>query len=184
MVKDIEKYYPRNTKGFSLGLFEKPLRERQWNNKPNKSLHGVSYTQFEEAFDIEVGDRCLFDYFHGYCDDFALYFKQQHPNFEIMELRRNSGWNSLVHVFAVKEIEDGYYLFADARGITDDCYEFFSDFKFSKFSYLEKTDTNRYLKDQEYCKMAYDSIYTKDLKEVLTQFLIKKQNSLDAENER
>lgn len=171
MVKDIEKYYPRNTKGFSLGLFEKPLRERQWSNKPNKSIHGVSYTQFEEAFDVKVGDICLFDYFHGYCDDFALYFKQQHPDFEIMEIRRNSGWNSLVHVFAVKEIEDGYYLFADARGITDDCFEFFSDFKFSKFLNLEKTDTNRYVKDKKHCKMAYGSIYTSQLKDTLNTYL-------------
>lgn len=184
MVKDIEKYYKRNTKGFSLGLFKTPLKERKWSDKPNKSIHGVSYTQFEESFDMKVEDKCLFDFFHGYCDDFALYFYKEHPDFKIMELRRNSGWNSLVHVFAVKEIEDGYYLFADARGITDDCYEFFSDFKFSKFSYLEETDTNRYVKDKKHCEMAYDLIYTKDLEETLTQFLIKKQTSLDVENER
>ena len=184
MVKDIEKYYKRNTKGFSLGLFETPLKERKWNNKPNKSIYGVSYTQFEEAFDIKVGNRCLFDYFHGDCDNFALYFYKEHPDFKIMELRRDSGWNSLVHVFAVKEIEDGYYLFADARGITDDCYEFFSDFKFSKFSYLEETNTNRYVENKRDCKIAYDLIYTKQLEETLAQFLNEKTTYLDVENER
>lgn len=47
-------------------------------------------------------------------------------------MKRNTYWSSIVHAFAVKELEDGRILFADARGYTDSALQFFADFRFSK----------------------------------------------------
>lgn len=40
--------------------------------------------------------------------------------------------NRLIHAFAIKKTEDGRFLFADARGYTDNVLDFFTDFRFSK----------------------------------------------------
>lgn len=159
MVEDILKFYPLNTKNFSTGLFATPLKNRPWSDRPKKSLHGISYTQFEDAFEIKVTESLnLFDLFHGFCDDFAMYFKKLNPDWEIYALKRDS-FNPLIHMYAIKHLEDGRILFADARGVTDNVLDFFRDFRFAKSAFVEKVELVNDIPLENACKVGYEKIY-------------------------
>lgn len=167
MVEDILKFYSLNSEGFSFGLFSTPLGARSWSDKPMKSLHGVSYTQFDDAFSTKVSENLsLFDLFHGYCKDFAAYFAEKNPDWEIHSLTRDTFHQSLVHMYAVKKLSDGRLLFADARGVTDNVIDFFRDFRFGKDLILKVEDRKELLsmldKGTEIeiaCKAGYENIF-------------------------
>ena len=143
------------------GLFEN-FQNRKWSDRPNKCIHGVSYTKFSDAMDIVVGENTLFDMFHGYCAYYAAAFNELHPDWEIMTIQRGNFWNSSVHTFCVK-VEDGIRYFADARGITDDPAVFFDDFQCSKNAYLIEKISD--FSDELYQQLkpellaAYEKIY-------------------------
>ena len=133
MTKDILQFFPLNSNGEVKGLFETPLSQRPWSDQVKKSIHGVSYTKFYDANDVKLSEKnTLLDMFHGWCKDFMFYFYKKNPDWTPCLLRRDGFYQSLVHAFCFKILEDGRILFADARGITDNCLDFFDDFKFSK----------------------------------------------------
>lgn len=165
MTKDILTYFPLNSKNEVLGLFEKPLNQRYWSNRPKKSINGVSYTQFPDAYEIVLSNKnTLFEMFHKNCWNFMTYFKSQNPEWIAYELRRETFYSTLIHAFCCKKLEDGRILFADARGITDNCLDFFEDFNFSKDSMVLKEvnilEPHNPLEDD--CKKAYEYIYKKN----------------------
>lgn len=163
MTEDILRFYPLNTKNFSTGLFKKSINNRALSDRPKKSIYGVSYTRYAEAFEMKIfEDISLFELFHKNCDDFAMTFYKKHPDWEIYELRRDTFYNSLVHVFAIKKLKDGRILFADARGITDNVIEFFDDFTFSKSVYIKKTDIERDIPLEGICNEGYKIIFKEE----------------------
>ena len=163
MTKDILQFFPLNSKGEVKGLFKTPLSERPWSDKVKKSVHGVSYTKFYDANEIKLSDEnTLLDMFHGWCKDFMVYFSKKNPDWSPCLLRRDGFYQSLVHAFCYKKLEDGRILFADARGITDNCLDFFDDFRFSKNNMqliavedIEKQVINHY----DDCKKAYEYVF-------------------------
>lgn len=98
MTQDILQHFPLNSIGECGGLFTTPLSNRPWSSRPNKSIHGVSYTQFADAFEIANESTTLFDMFHGKCADYLDYFCKENPDWEPYVLMRD-GWNSLIHAF-------------------------------------------------------------------------------------
>ncbi len=141
-LSHILKTYPQPEKPhIYTGLFTKRLSCRNWSDKPNKCKHGVSYTQYDDAMDVQFGKVTLFDLFHGRCWDYAKHFKEHHTGWEIVSLMRGNWADTIVHTFCIKNGDESI-LFADARGITDDPTEFFSDFVFGKDAYLKDEDDN------------------------------------------
>ena len=159
-IEHILSVYPRPKKPcIYTGLFSKRLSKRPWSNEPNKCSHGVSYTQYEDAMKISFGSMSLFDYFHGSCWYYAKYFQHKNPEWKTISLLRGNWRDSIVHTFCIKQLGDKT-LFADARGITDDPVEFFSDFSFSKNSHIvEDTDEMELSWFGKDYKKAYDFIF-------------------------
>lgn len=125
MVEDILKFYPLKSRGYKKGLFA--THKNEWVN-----IGGLNRTQFIEAKEIKIDkDITLLDMFHGYCVLFMSYFITKQPSWNVMLLERPDSFQKIVHCFATKTI-NGVTYFADARGITDNCLEFFSDFRFCK----------------------------------------------------
>ena len=100
---------------------------------------GCTYTYFPEAMDIPLGCRAtLFDMLHGYCWFFAKYFQHKNPEWEVISaVGIVDGREFVVHTFLTKR-ENGIRLFADARGITDNPDEFFTEFDPSKATQFKK----------------------------------------------
>ncbi len=141
------------------GLFTTRTISRAWNDKPNKSINGVSYTLYGDAYRISCGpDASLFDFIHGRCAEFAYYFHEQNPDWKIVDMRRGNFWDSLIHSYCIKEI-GGITYFADARGITDDPEEFFADFACSKDMHVEDYIPEEDEAVEEEVKKAYELIF-------------------------
>ena len=132
-LTDILSFFPENSKNECTGLFKIPLKERSPYHL-NKCVHGVSYTQYGDAASClnPYNGESLLDQFHGKCDRYLAFFMLKNPDWIPLIMKRNTYWSSIVHAFAVKELEDGRILFADARGYTDSALQFFADFRFSK----------------------------------------------------
>jgi len=146
------------------GLFAKPLSEREWSDRPNKYKEGVSYTQFADAYDIDLGlGLSLFNMIHGNCSYFADYFWYRNPDWKEMIMMRGTFWDTIIHVYCVKET-DGKTLFADARGITDDPVTFFSDFTCSESMYVREVYPKERVSETWFTdayRKAYEHIYGK-----------------------
>lgn len=162
MVQDILNYFELKTTGYTHGLFNTKLTDRPWSNDINKTTSGVSYTQFIDAKKHKLTNTIsLLDVFHGLCAFYMSYFITMNPDWIPMKIYRPECINSLIHSFAIKEI-NGITYFADARGITDNCIDFFSDYRFSKKTMqLTKIDNLPELDydDMLIMKKAYDIIY-------------------------
>ncbi len=159
-LKHILKVYPKPDEPTCYtGLFVKPLKERQWSNKPNKNKCGVSYTQFADSMDMDCGaGYSLFDYIHGKCWYYAEYFQHKNPDWQRVCMRRGTSWDGLIHCYCIKK-DGNRTLFADARGITDDPETFFSDFTCGMDMYV-KEETEK--ETSEYSMpviKAYELIY-------------------------
>ena len=160
MKKDILKYFDLITNDFSYGLFEKKLKDRTWNEINN--IQFDPKTQFIDAKSYTVYDNItLLDMFHGLCAFYMSYFITKNPDWTPMELYHFETRKQIIHIFAIKQINNVTY-FADARGITDNCIEFFSDYNFSKnkmhihkITHLPELDYD----DMILMKKAYDMIY-------------------------
>lgn len=166
MTEDILKFFPLNTNNECGGLFKTSIKDRTWSDKPNKNMHGVSYTKFPEAFDITYGPAgCtqLFTMFHKNCYQYACLFLENNPDWTIYELQRDGFYHSTVHCFAVKRLPDGRNVFADARGYTDNPLEFFDDFKFSKTAHLLNITNDaryeKYIPIKNIMQIAYENIF-------------------------
>lgn len=144
-MQDFLKMFPmpQSPKVYT-GLF-KNFSDRVWSDKPNKYDHGVSYTKYEDAMSIGVGELTLFDMFHGNCWCYAQYFKLMNPEWDIIQILRGNFWNTTVHTFCVKKVNEITY-FADARGITDNPKVFFDDYSCSKDAYIKPQNLELELK--------------------------------------
>ena len=162
MTKDILQYYNLISHNYNKGLFEKHVADRTWSNEVKKSKNGVSYTQFIDAKDMMItNDLSLLDMFHGLCHTYMAYFITMNPDWKPMQMRRLNFWNTLIHAYAVKTIGDITY-FADARGVTDNCLDFFNDYRFAKNNMIIEPVRDLpelTYEDSRVLKKAYDIIY-------------------------
>lgn len=162
MVNDILNYYDLKTNNYRKGLFETYSPNQPWSDEVKKSQHGVSYTQFIATKNIHITDTItLLDMFHGLCYTYLSYFITMNPDWTPVELRRTNFWTTLIHAYATKEI-NGVTYFADARGISDNCLDFFNDYRFSKnnmsINHIHDLPELTY-EDSLIMKKAYDIIY-------------------------
>ena len=169
-MQDFLNLFPDNigNDGICTGLFRTPTCKRKWSDRPNKCIHGVSWTLYEEAMDITFPDKngnteSLFSFFHGSCWEYAMFLKKQHPDWKIRCIRRGTFWDPVIHAFCTFT-KDGVLHFADARGITYDPKEFFSDFVGGKTMYLESDETiSKAVRDTRCASQclvqAYEKIY-------------------------
>ena len=143
--------------GCYLGFFEN-YGKRVWSDRPNKTVHGVSYTKFGDVMDLEIPGTDPFYMFHGRCYQFAHYFAGETTGWTVTIIERGNFWNTIVHAFCTKEINGKTY-FADARGITDDPSVFFEDYDCSRNAYLvteKQKDTD--MEFRESVEIMYDYI--------------------------
>lgn len=164
-IKHFLKMFPMpKDPGCYLGFFEN-YGERVWSNRPNRTVHGVSYTKFADLMDLEIHGTDPFCMFHGRCYQFAHYFAGETPGWTVTLIERGTFWNTLVHAFCTKEI-DGKTYFADARGITDDPSVFFEDYECGKSAYPvteKRKDLN--LQFQKPFETMYDYIVDKCIRQ-------------------
>ena len=118
------------------GLFSKKVADHNPLCELSELHQGCSQTYYPEMMDESIGyGISLFDMLQGFCWYFAKFFQHKHPEWDVMSAIDNEG--NVVHAF-LKKVENGTILFADARGITDDPDEFFSEFDMTNVSYIEK----------------------------------------------
>lgn len=148
------------------GFFQKRWEDRAWSNKPNKCISGVSYTKYIEMENFPVGEDGLtmFDFLHGKCGYFSDYLHIKNPKWQVIDMMRGTFWNPMIHSYCVRTIGGKTY-FADARGITDDPEEFFSDFTCGKTMYIsERKAPDECLAYKWECGQIFDFI-KKSMKE-------------------
>ena len=169
MIDDILQWFPFRGHKIQYGLFSTPIAKRELKCGLSRKTYGVDRTYYAEANDILLNDTTtLLDMFHGLCVPFTVYFTNRHPDFTPTVLERPcSFYNTTNHAFALKHLPNGICLFADARGITDDPIEFFSDYTFSKNNMAIKQlkiapdeyEDGHLFKPDQICKTAYNIIF-------------------------
>lgn len=153
MIKDIFELFPEQVKTIGTGLFSEKRSEftkiSEGVRKYRKTRRTEKYTRYGDLAKYTVNPSCnLLDMLFGGCDDFAHVFVENNPQWRIGAAIREANYVSLIHVYAYR-MENGRYLFADVRGISDDPGEFFSEFSLSKNS-LRICD-----KERPFAKMRY-----------------------------
>ena len=136
------------------GLFEKKMADRNIMRGLSELHQGCTYPYFSEAMDIPLGcGATLFDMFHGYCWFFAKYFQHKNPGWEAISAVDDKEF--IIHTFLTKR-ENGIRLFADARGVTDNPEEFFTEFNLSKATRFQKDTEEMPL---EWFNESYNNAY-------------------------